>query len=710
LQSEELGMALQEGNLTEVLRIYDAQPRSERDPVTVLGFAAARGDREGARRRLERDWPGTANGPWAIHELHTALGAPDPAPAYEALSADLVRQDLAQPFLPDAGVAVLLHVEDYELRRSGHLSSLQYDLRRVSGTTDVDQGAQSATASISGRQAHHLLRRRIYKRDGRVLEPDPNQMAEQDNADLSQLQPGDYVEEIRIGDYLPEDSGHLTLDTPDLLPERQSVRLAEIRLRRPKDLPLQLWVHPTLGKSVDTPAGELVQSTWTLRDAAPRRLEDGIPRMERDVSLSLGTRSWSDLAEAFSEYLRALRDDDPIVSRWVTEAAGSDGATGRPLLDRLVQAVGKQVRVAYGGSLSDDVALGGPSSPSGAARATLEQRQGSRTWLLARALEQLRVPVEIALAETDPWSRSEGYPVHSGRFRKPLLLVHLPEGDTWVDADVDGPPLPPGLISPEIRGRAALLPSGRLLTLPTEAPDTGDVVDVRLTVDEEGNARGECNLLLRGQPAQTLNETFQTTVGTERQSILRTLVLSWLPWADVEDVVLSSAESSWEVRLRATIGMHGYARPEGRTGSQWTLPGLEPVHFSHPHPFAGTLGATVAAQAARDSDLSIGRTMQYELRRRVELPQSMRVRRAPTPISVHDPRISASRTAHHEGNTLEESFRLSLPTGTVPASAYEDFVRHAHTIDDGFLAGTRVERASSGHLRTQKDRTSTSRP
>ena len=77
---------------------------------------------------------------------------------------------------------------------------------------------------IEGRGAPRLLRRRIHKRDGRVLEPDAAANAAQGNSDLSQLEQGDYVEQIIEGWALPGDTGQLVIDTPDLLPERTSVR------------------------------------------------------------------------------------------------------------------------------------------------------------------------------------------------------------------------------------------------------------------------------------------------------------------------------------------------------------------------------------------------------------------------------------------------------------------------------------------------------
>ena len=93
------------------------------------------------------------------------------------------------------------------------------------------------------------LRRRILKKDGRILEPDRTPHASQAHADLSQLEQGDVVEAVYEGWSLPGDTGDLGIDTPDLLPERTAVHDATIELRMPRALRSALWSHRLLGKA-----------------------------------------------------------------------------------------------------------------------------------------------------------------------------------------------------------------------------------------------------------------------------------------------------------------------------------------------------------------------------------------------------------------------------------------------------------------------------
>ncbi|WP_438016330.1 hypothetical protein WMF18_36650 [Sorangium sp. So ce315] len=692
LREVELRERVARGDLRGALAVYDAMPPGDRVMLEALGLAAGRGDVRAARGRLARDRATARDAPGGIGPITRALGlAPDPAPPLEAEGRKLVLEDQAKAFLPGAATAVLRHVERFTISPDGLVHYVTYDLRRVSGTTDVAQGAVAYGPFIEGRAATRLLRRRIHKRDGRILAPDAAANAAQDHSDLSQLEQGDYVEQITEGYALPGDAGQLVIDTWDLLPERTSVREAEIEVRRPSSLRLAIWSHPLLGAAEQRAEGASTVSVWRIKDQPPRRMEDGVPRVEMGVGVSLGTQTWGHVAASIDENVRALSDRDPYMTRWAREAAGPERAPSPALLERVVAAAGKAIKVAGGAELSDMAAFFGGGPQRTTARAMIELGQGSRSWVIYRALRELGVRADLAIAETEPFSSSADFPPRAGRFRHPLVIARLPGGDVWIDADVEGPPLPPGRISPELRGRAALTPGGELVTVAGTSGETGDEVDLRLTVDAQGNATGTFTILLHGRAAQALSEAFETVVGTARREMLRGVVLGWLPWADVEDVAVSSTEGSWEVALRAAVTIHGFARPEGKDAAAWTLPGLEPVHLVFPRAFTGTLGATYASRGARKSALAIETALQYHVRRRIELPEGHAVARAPEGVRVEHAGLTASRKGSY-GAVIEEDFALSLPTGTVAADEYKAFVERVQAVDSGFMAGIRVAR------------------
>jgi hypothetical protein len=451
-----------------------------------------------------------------------------------------------------------------------------------------------------------------------------------------------------------------------------------------------------------------------------RRVEFGVPKMDRNVGVSFSTTTWDDVAKSLRETLAAIDADSPEVTAWAKnldncppsgvaapEAAGA--ATGartpcgpsRALVEKVVAASSQAVKEASGMVLAD-IDLSRNAASAVTARMTLATHEGSRTWLIVRALRELGIQTDVIVAENDPFSDSPNFPPHFGRFMHPLAVAHVPDPakpgtmtDIWIDADVPGPALPAGRISPELRGRVAMRADGRIEPLPTigESATERDEIDERLVVDDQGNAKGVLTVLLRGRSAQDLAEALVRLVGNERQRALRGIALAWVPFATVEKVELSSTEGSWQVAIRAELTAPAYAQVEGTKGGarSWLLPGIDPVHYVYPRPYVTTLSATYATQGTRESALAISHAAQYHVRRRVELPAKAQITRLPGPFDGKGPLFAAGRKIAVAGNAIEEDFTLEVTTGTVPMDKYETFVTETHRTDDAFRASTHVK-------------------
>jgi hypothetical protein len=676
------------GDDAGALAAYRATPPARRSLLGILPVRLRQPDAATALARTREEAIGTNDGPFALARLPALQGRPSAdALRFDAEARALVAADKQAPAMPGAATAVLRHVEHYGVDASGLVHALVHDVRRVSGTSDVEAGIFVEQPMIDASGSLELLRQRIHKRDGRVLEPESTPDALQAGTSLSQLEQGDYVEHLYEGWFAPSASGELLLDTADLLPERASVVDAEIAIRWPEGKALSLWSHPLLGEPAREPAGGATVLRWRLRNQAPRRIDTGVPYLERGVRVSLGTTTWAKVGRSVGDNLRGLDDDDPLVRRFaaeirdglVKESPGGvfDEAT---LVGRVVERVGQAVKVSSGGGeLSDYAGSSGRTS----VRTILEEGVGSRSVVVLRVLRALDIEAEIAVAETEPFATSPLVPPHPGRFRKPLVVAHLEVGDTWIDADVDGPPLPPGRTSPELRGRSAMLGDGQIVAIPEVADAAMDDADLALELDARGDARGTLKLTLRGREAQSLSEALFYLVGDERTQMLRGVVQGWIPWATVDEVSLSSRDGAWEVFLDAKITIAGFGSPESKDGATWALPGFSPAKRS-------TLRERYAAQAGRKGALTIDRPIQYRVRRSIQLPPGASVARVASPVIVARAGLVARRVAVIKGDRIDESFELTLPTGTVSAADYEAFLAELATVDAGFLAATRV--------------------
>jgi hypothetical protein len=665
--------------------------------LAVRGFGTPAWNDATAKDQLKELLALAATSPDAPGSLPTLLRVlgDDPAAEFEGVAAKLAATDRAKPKDDKAATLLLSHVERYRVLDGGLLRWVMFDVRRVTGTTDIEENAAASPPDIAGRQVLRILRRRIHKKDGRVLEPDRNPNAAQSHADLAQLEQGDVIEALYEGIALPSETGDLVIDTPDLLPERVSVASATLELRVPAAVKNDLWMHPMLGKPAEKTEGGDRILTWTVKDQGNRHLEDGVPKMDQSVGFTYGTAEWSTVARSLHETLAGLADDDPEVVAWAQAAGAGKAAGSRELVEAVVQKAGEAVREANANDLSD-IAIG--SADGSTARTILATHEGSRTWLIARALKQLGVAVDVVIAENVPYSADPKFPVRFGRFAHPLAVAHVttngkPE-DVWIDADVSGPPLPAGRISPELRGRSMIGESGAIAELPkTSNAEERDEVDLRLVVDDAGDAKGSLTVLLRGRAAQEIAEALYRIVGVEREKALRGIALGWLPFANVEQVALSSTEGSWQVAVRADVTVPAYAQPEGQKTRTWILPGIEPIHYVYPRSQVATLGATYASEGSRENALAINRAVQYHVHRRVELPKGAQVLRLPGPVDVKDANLEAQRKIAVDGNAIDEEFNLAVTTGTIPTARYAAFVQSAHKADDGFLASAKVKPA-----------------
>jgi hypothetical protein len=691
--------AIETGDLGRAQKILDAMNPADR-PLSTL--YAAKG--KASMPELLRLATVARDAPAALPSLLRDAGD-DPIAKYEGIAEKVVHDPNIGPLIANAATALLAHRERYDVEPSGLVHFTMLDVRRVMGTTDVEANAQASAPTLFGRDTVRVLRRRIFKKDGRMVLPDRTPNAAQSHADLSQLEAGDAVEAIYEGWGVPNENGNVGIDTPDLMPERTAVREATIELAIPTGLGSSLWSHPILGKAEErsepaaTGGGTKRVLTWRVKDHAVRRLESGVPKMDRNVGVSFSTTTWDDVARGLRETLVSLEAQSPEVTNWAREASGGKPVS-RELVDRVVSASGQAVKEASGVILAD-VDMGRAGGHGMTARGILVTHEGSRTWLIVQALRELGIKTDVVVAENEPFSQSLAFPPHFGRFMHPLAIAHVPDttkpggtNDIWIDADVPGPPLPAGRISPELRGRNALYPDGKIALLPSAFGDAErDEIDIRLVVDEKGDAKGTMTALLRGHTAQNLAEALVHLVGLERQRALRGIALGWVPFATVEKVELSSSEGSWQVAMRADLTAPAYAqlegtKPESRT---WVLPGMDPVHYVFPRPFVTTLSSTYAGQAARESALAINHATQYHVRRRIELPAKAQIARLPGPFEGKGPLMSAARKISVAGTSIEEDFTLDVTTGTVPREKYDAFVTSAHQTDDAFRASTRVK-------------------
>ncbi|MDF2695062.1 MAG: hypothetical protein K0S65_3445, partial [Labilithrix sp.] len=359
--------ALETGDLGRAQKLLDAMNPGDR-PLSSL--YAAKG--KASVPELLRLATTARDAPAALPSLLRDAGD-DPIAQFDGVAEKVVHDPNAGAAVANAATAILAHRERYDVEPTGLVHFTMLDVRRVMGTTDVEANAQASAPTVFGRDTVRVLRRRIFKKDGRVVLPDRTPNAAQSHADLSQLEAGDAVEAIYEGWGVPNETGSIGIDTPDLMPERTAVHDARIELAIPPGLKSSLWSHPILGKAEEktenAATGAKRVLTWRVKDRGVRRLEAGVPKMDRNVGVSFSTATWNDVARGLRETLVSLESSSPEVTNWAREASGGRPVS-RELVEKVVAASGQAVKEASGIILSD-VDLGRAGSHGMTARGIL---------------------------------------------------------------------------------------------------------------------------------------------------------------------------------------------------------------------------------------------------------------------------------------------------------------------------------------------------
>jgi hypothetical protein len=411
--------------------------------------------------------------------------------------------------------------------------------------------------------------------------------------------------------------------------------------------------------------------------------------LESRVGVSFGTDSYDRIAAALADRYRALDENDPFMERWLAEKVSLESSPADQVA-AIVAAVGKALRQPDPGALGDFVASMGGGAQRETARWMIERGTGSRTWVTHRALRAAGFDNVIAVAETRPFSAAPGFPPHTGRFTHPLVRVDVAGEPTWIDADVAGPPLPPGRVSPELRGRMALLANGEMVRVEADAGSDVDDVQLQLSLAADGSARGRFEVTIHGRPAQQLADALEVVVGSARDMMLRNVVIGWIPAADVRSVKLESGAGSYQLRITAEVSFARLAEPSSRERPLFDIPGLAPIHDVQGRPSTGTLSARYASQAERQGALGIDQPLLYRMRRTITLPDGAEVAELAESFGVDDPRVTAKRKIAQDGRVITDEFELNLPVGTIDAEAFEGFAESLRRIDDGFQHGIQI--------------------
>ena len=593
---------------------------------------------------------------------------------------------------------VIEHQERYEVF-AGILGFEIFDLRRLGGTTDVEQNAQADVPMIDGLVSSRTVRRRIFKRDGRIIEPNRTPEAAQAGADLVQLEAGDSVESVIAGFAVADARGYIAFDTPDLLGERTRVEHVRIEVRAPAAF--RIRAHPSLGGPrevlVEDPKcvrdatvrdhgceHSKQESTYEARNLGPRNIEWRGLLLDRPVSVLVTNDTWQGVGSRLASALVALDDKGDAEIRNLVAMSGAAKAKGSlQTTSMIVKYVGERLRVSSPWLLADSGFARTEGTLAQSARSMLLAREGSRTWVIHRALREVGIASEVVISEPEPVSVDKDPIVHPGRFTHPLLRATIDGKQVFIDADVSGAPLPLGHVSPELVERPMLHADGRIEKLSRGwVKIDRDEVHLKLRLLANGDAEGEVHLQVGGPPAQELDEALQRVVGEPRAYLFRSLVQAWVPGADIGSV--SASRDGDRIVVNASVWAARYAEREGDS-NRFRLPGIVPFHRVAPVT-ASTLIRTYGARSDRATALFIRDALQYHVVRDVEFPMSLTMGNKVDDAEIREDHLVALRHATSAPHGVHDELTFDLRPNVIAPDQFAAFLKLSRRVDELFLA------------------------
>ena len=533
-------------------------------------------------------------------------------------------------------------------RRSGLLHFVLFDVRRVSGTTDVEENAQAESAGRSpGRTTMRILRRRMFKKDGRVVEPErtPERLAGARGALAAR------AGRHRRGDLRRAGRARRAMGTS--CSTRPNAPRAHGGPRRDNRASPAGRAHGVdsgrtrcSARRPSHATGDARVLSWTMKDASERRIEEGTPKMDRGVAVSFSTAKWADSARALRETLASLDEHDPEVARVGARRREAGRRSRARSWTRSSRAAGKSVKEGQARRLSD-VEVGRPDGAQQTTARTIlvEPRGQPHVAHRARAARARHRRGRRGRRERARSAPTRRFPPHAGRFMHSARhRARQRRDDGATDRTCGSTRTSPALPLPRDASRRSSA-GGPRSTRRTVEPLPSVAADAQASATRwtcarrstrAGTRRGRSRSFSAGAPPRSCPRRSTDRRRRAAAHAARRGARRGCRSPNVEKSVLSSTEESWQIALRATLTVPGYAQAEGAklSGRTWILPGIDRFHAVYPRPAVATLGSTFASQGGRKDALAVNRAIQYHVHRRVELPAGATVARAPGGFEV----------------------------------------------------------------------------
>ncbi len=534
---------------------------------------------------------------------------------------------------------------------------LEHEIVRIQSEEAINRFAEQQV------RGELVLRMRVIKKDGRVLEPEA--VAGKPTVTFPHLEIGDYIETEQV--FGSEGSAHgVVFDGPSWFFREQNVAYArsEFVVIAPSDKKMDIEVRGNVPKPQVDNTGAFTVTRWRVDDspAAPEE-PHSVPAQEYLPSVSL---SWGlSLDRTLSSLSDRVADTTPVDPRIVRIATRV--VEGIP-----VQQEHERARALYRWVL-DNVQEGEESD----GRRVVVGKRGNRWYGFSALCRALGIPVVWALAQNRLAAPPKGPASEAQQYRDTVLRVGSGP-HAWVTLSDKYSPF--GYVPVEIRGMPGFLLNGGERE-PIEVPKTGAPDELRFSVDVELSSDGSATLELEqgfgGKFGAGVREALSELGERQAKDAIEGKILgaNFRGARLVKHEFENLEQLDLPLSLRMSAKMANFALRQGNT-----------LRFAPPYTPSLTQYSTLPT---RQTAILLSSDRNWSVRLRIKLPDGAKVslpRNASFDFDGH--RVVIKDRV--EGNTLILDRDVVLSAGRVTPEQYTRFVTFTRQSDAALTRGIEI--------------------
>ncbi len=502
-----------------------------------------------------------------------------------------------------------------------------------------------------------VLRVRVIKPDGSVLEPEP--VEGKPTLSMPHLEIGDYVEIEHIAPSAGDGQKGRRFRGPHWFfrePDKGYWR-SEFVTITPKDRALEIETVGAVPAPTVRDKRTFIERRWRVEESPPAPEEPDSPRPTEFLpSVRIG---WGvTLPDAVARLVDVAADETPLDPRLYRKAV--EIVKGVPAAQ-----VEERARLVY-----QDVLAHVQDGNENDGRKVLLGNSGSRQPAFQHLLRQLGIPVSVALVKSRLAMPALGELSEVESYEGVVLRVETEHGVRWMTVRDKFAPF--AYVPAELRGQPAivLVPGTPRDATPASGAVDGVRLEGRATLHPDGSADVELVQSFAGKVGITMRNVLDKVAGSQLHDFIESRLLGRnLPGARLRDLkVENKDELSLPLTLHITAEASQLARVEGKG---LVLKALFPMHL-----------AQLAALPSRQTPLLLGVSSHVDVKFEIVVPESMTMPSTLPRGELKDGERLAQETDAVHGHAIVLERTVDIPAGRVqPGDDYAKFARFVQDAD-----------------------------